>query len=224
MTVMIALLGCEAKLAPSESYSTPTIIPTSLIATKSSATTPVPTEALNSLENWDAAKNCITVFPTRPNGYELTGVLALRFLSSTTLGLSLSLLNLENNTSTEIPTPNPVDFAYVSPGRKTLGYLWFNNATSKWELTLLNSAGEQKKVAWSSKEAFGFDGMLDDQRVVINEGTTYIVVVSFLGSHENFSSLDFPDFDTNNMHNFFVSFDANLIEQYINTLILLFWI
>jgi len=212
--LLIALFGCRSTPKTPDNQPTkaqsPTAISTSLITDESSKTPTMPTKGENSSDNWDASKRCVTIYSTRPNDYELTGVLALRSLSSTTLGLNLSLLNLENNKTINFSTPNPVDFAYVSSSRKTLGYLWYNNATSKWEVRLVNSEGEQQKVAWSSKEDFGFEGMLNDQRVVIRDGTSYIVVDPFLNSQEKFSSLDFPDFDTNNVRNYFVAFEANL--------------
>ena len=168
------------------------------------------TETLNTTENWEVAKSCVTTYTARPDGYELTGVAVLRSLSSTTLGLNLSLLDLENNTSKEIPTPNPVDLADVSPDGKTLGYVWFNNATSKWELTLLDATGNHPEVAYSSKEFVGFYGFLNDHQVVIEEDNTYIIVDPYKDSQEKIFPFDFPDFDNYSPIHFFVSFNSVL--------------
>ncbi len=208
---LIAVFGCTSnpKIFENQSNETksPIAISTSLRTDESPKTPILPTSEANSVNNWNAAKSCVTIHSTRPSGYELTGVVALRSLSSTTLGLRLSLLNLENNISKEISTPNPVDYAYVSPSRKTLGYQWFNNATSKWEATLLNAKGDQLKVAWSSADDFGFYGLSNDNQVIIAKDGAYFIVDPYRGSQEKYVPLDFPDFDTNNIRNFFVSFD-----------------
>jgi len=120
---LIVLIGCSSISTPSEIHSPPTIMSTSIIDNK---ITPAATamKALNAAENWEAAKSCVTIYSARPDGYELTGVAVLRSLSSTTLSLSMSLLDLESSSSKEINTENQsVWDADVSPNRKTLGYL-----------------------------------------------------------------------------------------------------
>jgi len=206
---LIVFVGCSSISKPSEIHSSPTAISTFPIANET-APTIEPTEAVNTAENWEAAKSCVTTYSARPEGYELTGVAVLRSLSSTTLGLSLSLLDLESNTSKEISTPNPVDLADVSPNRMTFGYLWFNNASSKWELTLLDASGNLQEVGWSSEESFWFAGMLNDHQVVIGEGTTYIIVDPYKSSQEKILASNFPDFDIYSPTRFFVSFNSVL--------------
>jgi len=147
-------------------------------------------------------------------------------LSSTTLGLSLSLLDLKSDTSKEIDTANQsIDDADVSPNGQTLAYEWFNNTTSKWEIVLLNSAGEQQKIAWfSSEQDFGFYGLFNDHQVIIMKDGIYFIVNPYQGLQEKYDPLDFPDFDASSISNFSVSFVSTAIEQSTNISILLFWI
>jgi Tol biopolymer transport system component len=218
---LIVLIGCSSISTPPEIHSPPTIMSTSIIDNK---ITPAATamKALNAAENWEAAKSCVTTYSARPDGYELTGIAVLRSLSSTTLSLSMSLLDLESSSSKEINTENQsVWDADVSPNRKTLGYLWFNNATSKWELPLIDAIGNQQKVAWSDEE-FGFYGLLNDHLVVIEEGKTYTLVDLDKGSQAKIFPADFPDFDTDHPTLFFVSFNSVLTRAiYKNTNIIL---
>ncbi|MEP7135481.1 MAG: hypothetical protein ABI904_11170 [Chloroflexota bacterium] len=213
ITFLIVVFGCtpgpKMPETPSNEVQPPTAVSTSIITTESPKTPVQPTKGANSLDNWEMAKSCVTMYSTHPNGYELTGTLALRSLSSTTLGLSLSLLDLKSDSSKEIDTANQsIDDADVSPSGQTLAYQWFNNTTSKWEIVLLNSAGEQQKIAWSSSEQdFGLYGLSNDHQVIIVKDGIYFIVNPYQGLQEKYDPLDFPDFDTSSIRNFFVSFD-----------------
>lgn len=206
--VLVLLADCMPIGTPSIEIITPTETPL-LSPTNTPIPTPLPT-ATSLAANWESAKNCVTEYPQQPEGNQLEGVAALRSLSSTVLSLNLSLLDLKDGISKVIDTANQsVWDVEVSPDGHTLAYSWFNSATSKWELVLLDSVGSLQEVAWSSAEWFAFRGWLNDHQLVILQGSKYFVVDPYQDSQLSFSPLDFPEFNSDHP-DFFVSFDPSL--------------
>ena len=168
MICLTLLIGCGTAQVTEETQPTKivsaVVIPT---PSKNIVSTIIPTEPSRSSENWEVTKKCATVYPSRPSTYQLIGVAAVRSLSSKVLGLDMSLLNLENGEFKKIDTANQsVWDADISPDREALAYQWFNIATEKWELLLINGRGEPQKVAWSSGDDFGFGGWLNDHQLL----------------------------------------------------------
>ncbi|HLO33242.1 MAG TPA: hypothetical protein VK249_29105 [Anaerolineales bacterium] len=168
---------------------------------------PVQTQAPS---QWELSKLCVTSYPSRPDSYQLTGVAALRSLSSKVLGLELSLLDLTDGHITKIPASNhPVDVASVSPDGKTLAYLYFNDSHAKWELTFLDAIGKVQKTRWRPNQDFGFDYWVNNHQIVIEQDSKFIVVDPFQGSQLSFAPADFPKFNAYSSHNW-VDFDPTL--------------
>jgi Tol biopolymer transport system component len=175
-----------------------TSLPTPLLTTTSLAA------------NWESAKNCVTEYPKQPEESQLEGVAVLQSLSSTVIGRELSLLNLKDGTSRNIDTANqPVEDVAVSPDRHSLAYSWFNNTTEKWELVLIDSAGELQQVAWSSKSGFFFQDWLNDHQLVIRQDVKYLIVDPYQDSQVSISPSDFPEYNLYDLKAF-LSFDPLL--------------
>lgn len=205
VAILLILVGCAPKPKPVNTQpaaTVPTPVSHSIVAT-------IPTETSQFSESWERSKSCVTVLPTIPADDRISGVVATRSLSTKVLGLSLSLLDLESGVSINFDTPNPVDDADVSSDRKLLAYSWFNTATSKWELSLVDAIGSPKKVAWSSEDAFGFDGWINNHQLAIFQKHKFIIVDTAQDSQLSFSPSDFPDFEPYVSY-FSVSFDPSI--------------
>ena len=204
---VIFILGACAPVTPSSA--TERVPVQTLSVSNTSQPTPVPT-ATNLAANWDSSKNCVTEYHQQPEENQLEGVAVLRSLSSTVIGMELSLLDLKDGTSRSIDTANqPVDTVAVSPDRHTLAYLWFNNTTAKWELVLIDSAGDLQKVAWSSKKGFFFQNWLNDHQFVIRQDSKYFVFDPYQDSQARISPSDFPEFNSDDLKSL-LSFDPLL--------------
>jgi hypothetical protein len=172
--------------------------------------TTTPLTVPDSSSSWESSKKCITVYPSRPDTYHLTGIAVFRSLSSKVLGLKMSLLNLSDGNITEISTLNPVDFASVSPDRKTLAYM-HSNTSNSIELVLVDTTGKTQKTLWSSDKDFGFQGWLNNHQIVIVQDSKFIVVDTIKDTQLSFSPSDFPDFDFLLSH-FFIGFDPSITK------------
>ena len=215
--LMIIVVGCALSNPPgNEPQTTSTQSPATISVPTVNNTlvmTPVTTSvtAVNSLSNWEESKKCVTHYPARPKDYQLSGVAAIRSLSSSVIGLSLSLLDLENGITRDVQTSGQsVEDADVSPDRQLLAYTWFNSNTSNWELVLIDSTGDSHRVVWSSNDGFVVMGWLNDHQVVILQDSTYIILDVEQDSREDLFPLDFPDFDIYNPKRFFAAFDSLL--------------
>ena len=216
LTLLITLIGCIPGPRPTE-VQTNNIQPSDVVLTPTLnnprpgiTSITLPTVTLASV-NWGRSKSCVTFYPTRPENYQLVGIVPVRSLSSSVLDLSMSLLDLENGRLREIDTADQsVSDTHISPNRQTLAYTWFNIATNKWELALVDAAGNPQNVAWSSDEIFGFPGWVNDHQVIIGQGATYIVIDPYQDSQAKFFPVDFPDFDIYNQSRFFATFDPLL--------------
>lgn len=202
VAVLLILVGCAPKSTPSRAQ--PKIQVPTTISNDTVTTTPTKTNQFS--ENQEKSKSCVTVLPTIPAEDQISGVVAVRSLSTKTLGLSLALLDLESGTSIDFDTPNPVDDADVSLDGKLLAYKWFNATSSKWELSLVDATGSLQKVAWSSEDTFSFDGWINNHQLAILQKSNFIIVDTAQDSQLSFSSSDFPDFESYVS----VSFDPSL--------------
>lgn len=196
--------------APSAPVSVTETVP---VQTLSVSNTSIPTlmpTATNLATNWDSSKSCVTEYPQQPEGEQLEGIAVLRSLSSTVIGLELSLLDLKNGNSSIIDTANQsVWDVEVSPDRSILAYSWFNNTTAKWELVLINSAGSLQEVAWSSEQGFGFQNWLNDHQLVILHDSNYVIVDPYQDSELSFPPAKFPEFNLYHSDSY-VSFNPRL--------------
>jgi Tol biopolymer transport system component len=210
--IVIFILGA---CAPSSLVSVTKTVPVqTLSVTNTSTSTPIPMPTATKLAvNWGSSKKCVTEYPERSY---FQGIAALRSLSSTMIGLELSLLNLKDGTATVIDTSNQsVWDVDVSPDRQTLAYSWFNNTKGKYELALIDSAGSLQEIAWSSEQGFVFQDWLNDHQLIISQGTNYLVVDPYQDSHISFSSSDFPEFNLYDPTSF-LSFDPSLSKAIYN--------
>lgn len=161
--------------------------------------------------NWEMAKDCIDIHPTRPQEYKLSGVVPIRSLNTTVVGLDLSLLDLEADTTKEIDTDNQsiwdVD---VSPNRQTLAYTWFNNSAAKWELIIVDALGNPQEIVRSSDDIFGFNGWLTDRQLIFPQASSYTIVNLDDGSTEEIPILNFPDFVVYDQTRSYISFNPSL--------------
>ena len=195
--------------SPATPFSVAESVPTQTLAGSNTSTpTSLPT-ATRLPDAWEASKSCITEYPKKPDNIQLEGVAVLRSLSSTVISLNLSLQNLNDGSSKVIDTANQsVWDVDVSPDGQTLAYFWFNNATSKWELTLIDSIGHSQGVAWSSKQDFSFQGWLNNKQLIVRN-SKYIVIDLAQNSQVNYSFQDFPELNLYHS-DFYVSFDPLL--------------
>ena len=195
--------------SPATPYSVPESVPTQTLLVRNTST-PTALPAATSLPDaWESSKSCVTAYREQPDNIQLEGVAALRSLSSTVLSLNLSLQNLKDGSSKDIDTANQsVWDVGVSPDGQTLAYSWFNNATSKWELALIDSTGQPQNVAWSSDQDFGFQGWLNNKQLIVRY-SKYIVIDPYQNSQVSYSFQDFPEFNLYHS-DFYVSFDPLL--------------
>jgi WD40 repeat protein len=202
VAILLILVGCAQKSTP---ISAQTTVHVPMPISSDTAMT-IPTKTNQFSENWEKSKNCVKLFPNPPTGKRFSGIVATRSLSTKVLGLSLSLLDLESGGSINFDIPNPVDDADVSSDGKLLAYRWFNTATSKWELSLVDATGSLKKVAWSSEDAFNFDGWINNHQLAILQKSKFMIVDTAQDSQLIFSPADFSDFEPYVSY-FSVSFD-----------------
>lgn len=213
LTLLITFSACTFRPRPASSQSPNINPPVELTSTSTNVpvVSPTPSSTATGLvTNWDKSKNCVTEYSQRPDGNQLEGVAVLRSLSSTTISLNLSLLDLKNGNLRDIDTANQSVWDLgVSPDGYTLAYSWFNNAASRRELVLVDNGGNLQEVAWSSDQEFGFQGWLNDHQLVVVQDSDYIIVDPYQDSQLRFSPSDFPDFNLYHS-DFFVAFDPLL--------------
>lgn len=150
--------------------------------------------------------------------YQLSGIVPVRSLSSTVLGLNMSLWHLNTGTTKEINTNNQSIWdTSVSPDRLILAYAWFNTHSAKWELALTDSTVNHRKVAWSSDKGFGFTGWLNSHQLIIRQVPSYTIIDSDTGSYEKISPLDYPDFAVYDQAQFYVSCNPSLTKAIYKT-------
>ena len=201
------LIGACSPATPLSSVAEPAPTQT-LSVSNTSIPTSLPT-AINLPDTWESSKHCVTEFSEQPENIQLEGVAVLRSLSSSVISLNLFLQNLKDGTLGVIDTANQsVWDAGVSPDGQTLAYYWFNNATSKWELALVNSMGHSQSVAWSSEQDFFFQGWLNNKQLIIRE-SKYIIIDPNKNSQESYSFQGFPELNLYHL-DYYVSFDPSL--------------
>ena len=208
LLVVFLVVACS----PATPYSIPESVPTQILSvSNTSIPTSLPT-ATNLPDAWETSKSCVTEYTKTPDNIQLEGVAVLRSLSSTVLSLNLSLQNLKDGSSKVIDTANqPVWDVDVSSDGQTLAYSWFNTATSKWELALIDSTGQPQDVAWSSEQDFGFQGWLNYKQLIVVQDSKYIVVDPYQNSQVSYSFQDFPEINLYHS-DYYVSFDPLLAK------------
>jgi hypothetical protein len=149
--IVAVIVACGVASPVPRVISSPTNFPSLSPTIVPPINTSLPT-VTNLAANWESSKSCVTEYPQQPEGNQLEGVSVLRSLSGTVLSLNRSLLDLKNGASKVVDTANQsVWDVDVSPDGHTLAYSWFNDATSKWELVVVDSVERFQKVAWSSE-------------------------------------------------------------------------
>jgi hypothetical protein len=206
LITILMLVAC----APVTPFSATATAPVQTVSPPHISTpTSIPT-ATSLVANWEAAKNCLIEDKQQSKESPLEGIAVLLSLSSTVIAGELSLLNLRDGTSTNIDTSNrSIDVVEVSPDRHTLAYTWFNNITEKWELVLIDGAGDRQKVAWSSKQGFFFQDWLNSKQLVIRQESEYLIVDPYQQLQVSISPSNIPDFHAWDLK-FFLSFNPSL--------------
>lgn len=208
LEVLLVVLFVGA-CSPATPLSTEGSVPTQILSV-SKTSIPISSPAATSLPDaWETSKNCVTEYPKQPDEIQLEGVAVLRSLSSTVFSLNLSLQNLKDDSLMVIDIVNQsVWDVDVSPDGTTLAYSWFNDATSKWELVLVDSRGHFQGVAWSSEQDFGFQGWLNNKQLVFRD-SQYVVIDPNQNSQVSYSFQDFPEFNLYHS-DYYVFFDPLL--------------
>lgn len=200
-TISILVVACEP--ATSTSSPAPGPIVTSP-ATLTSPPLPV-TTAKSTTENDSVTQNCLNVLPVAPTGFAAKGIIPLE---DSQTGKTI-LLNLETGDELRIPAVEQYiqDYA-VGPDQQTLAYKIRQN--NSYLLVLRDALNTHHQVVLERQADFGLYGWLNNQQLFLGEPGKYVVFNPYTHAEKDYSNADFPDYDTDNARDDWVSLDTTL--------------
>jgi len=121
---------------------------------------------------------------------------------------STDFLDLATGDKTKILTiEQRIDSFASSPDQQTLAYKTY--ASSGISLSLTDALGKQKQIALTGKADFSLYSWLNNQQLLLGKDGKWVILNPSTGQEISYSNSDFPDYDTDNAHDNWVTFDPS---------------